>query len=114
MSTGSGRRCARTSAFVTLSVEREGGVNLAYLDTAGEGRRLVLLQHFRGHLDNWDPALIDERRVITFDSEGVGGSEGSVAHTVADTAAAALRSSPSRRAPSAEDRGPRTGRHDAT
>ena len=41
---------------------------------------LVLLQHFRGNLDNWDPALIDalaaDRRVVTFDNAGVGGSSG--------------------------------------
>ena len=33
---------------------------------------LVLLQHFRRNLDNWDPALIDAlaatRQVITFDN----------------------------------------------
>jgi pimeloyl-ACP methyl ester carboxylesterase len=56
---------------------------------------LFLLQHFRGNLDNWDPALIDElaahRRVITFDYEGVGGSEGRVANTVAAMARGALR-----------------------
>jgi len=41
---------------------------------------LVLLQHFRGNLDNWDPALIDAlasaRRVIAFDYTGVSGSTG--------------------------------------
>jgi hypothetical protein len=35
---------------------------------------LVLLQHFRGNLDNWDPALIDalasSRRVVTFARRG--------------------------------------------
>ena len=40
----------------------------------------MLLQHFRGNLDNWDPALIDAlastRRVVTFDNAGVGGSTG--------------------------------------
>ena len=45
---------------------------------------LVLLQHFRGNLDNWDPALIDalaaDRRVVTFDYPGVGGSTGETAH----------------------------------
>ena len=35
------------------------GIEYAYRD-AGEGPvPLVLLQHFRGNLDNWDPALID-------------------------------------------------------
>src|SRR5690348_5754677 len=50
------------------------GVDYAYRD-AGEGAvALVLLQHFRGNLDNWDPALIDAlasaRRVVTFDTPG--------------------------------------------
>jgi pimeloyl-ACP methyl ester carboxylesterase len=78
-----------------LRVRTEQGLSLAYRDTGGDGRPVVLLQHFRGNLDNWDPALIDElaasRRVITFDYEGVAGSEGVVAHTIAETAAGALR-----------------------
>ena len=38
------------------------GIDYAYRD-AGEGPvPLVLLQHFRGNLDNWDPALIDALR----------------------------------------------------
>jgi pimeloyl-ACP methyl ester carboxylesterase len=78
-----------------LRVRTEQGLSLAYRDTAGVGRPVVLFQHFRGNLDNWDPALVDElaasRRVITFDYEGVGGSEGVVAHTIAETAAGALR-----------------------
>ena len=59
-----------------------------YRDTGGgEGSApLVLLQHFRGALDNWDPALIDAlasaRRVITFDNTGVGGSTGTTPDTV--------------------------------
>jgi pimeloyl-ACP methyl ester carboxylesterase len=51
---------------------------------------LVLLQHFRGNLDNWDPALIDalseHRRVITFDNTGVGASTGRTPHTIAEMA----------------------------
>lgn len=47
---------------------------------------LVLLQHFRGNLDNWDPALIDalaaDRRVITFDNVGVAGTSGTTPNTV--------------------------------
>ncbi|MGF6885092.1 pimeloyl-ACP methyl ester carboxylesterase [Nocardia sp. GAS34] len=42
--------------------------------------------HFRGNLDNWDPALIDalaqHRRVIAVDYQGVGGSSGTPADTV--------------------------------
>jgi pimeloyl-ACP methyl ester carboxylesterase len=54
--------------------------------SAGRSSRLVLLQHFRGNLDNWDPALIDalaaSRRVVTFDSAGVGGSTGTTPDTI--------------------------------
>ena len=78
-----------------LSVKSAAGLSLAYRDTGGDGRPVVLFQHFRGNLDSWDPALVDElargRRVITFDYEGVGGSEGRVAHTIAETAAGALQ-----------------------
>ena len=53
-------------------VSAANGVDYAYRDT-GEGEvPLVLLNHFRGNLDNWDPALIDAlasaRRVVTFDN----------------------------------------------
>jgi pimeloyl-ACP methyl ester carboxylesterase len=61
------------------------GIEYAYRDL-GEGTPLVLLQHFRGNLDNWDPALIgalaSARRVITFDNTGVGGSTGATPSTM--------------------------------
>jgi pimeloyl-ACP methyl ester carboxylesterase len=48
---------------------------------------LLFLQHFRGSLDNWDPALLNgfakDRTVITFDNAGVGFSTGDVPDTVA-------------------------------
>jgi len=51
---------------------------------------LVLLQHFRGNLDNWDSALIDAlastRRVVTFDNAGVGGSTGTTPHVIGQMA----------------------------
>jgi pimeloyl-ACP methyl ester carboxylesterase len=51
---------------------------------------LVMLQHFRGNLDNWDPALTDalaaEREVILVDYAGVGSSTGEPSHTIASTA----------------------------
>jgi pimeloyl-ACP methyl ester carboxylesterase len=67
-------------------VSAANGIDYAYRET-GEGTvPLVLLQHFRGNLDNWDPALIDAlasaRRVITFDNAGVGGSAGTTPDTV--------------------------------
>ena len=62
------------------------GIDHAYRD-AGEGPvPLVLLQHFRGNLDNWDPALIDAlastRRVVAFDNAGVGGYGGTTPHVI--------------------------------
>jgi pimeloyl-ACP methyl ester carboxylesterase len=55
---------------------------------------LVLLQHFRGNLDSWDPALIDAlasgRRVVTFDNTGVGGSSGETPDTVGQMARDAI------------------------
>ncbi|MGW2161430.1 alpha/beta fold hydrolase [Nonomuraea sp. NPDC001699] len=70
-------------------VKADNGVAYAYRDT-GPGTAdtvpLVLLQHFRGNLDNWDPALVDalatSRRVIAFDNAGVGGSTGTTPNTV--------------------------------
>ena len=54
----------------------------------------MLLQHFRGNLDNWDPALIDAlaagRRVVTFDNAGVGGSSGTTPDTIEQMARDAI------------------------
>jgi pimeloyl-ACP methyl ester carboxylesterase len=51
---------------------------------------LLLLQHFRGNLDNWDPALTDalaaEREIILVDYPGVGSSTGEPSSTIAETA----------------------------
>ncbi len=57
------------------------GVDYAYRATgASDATPLLMLQHFRGNLDNWDPALIEAlapgRRVITFDNRGVAASSG--------------------------------------
>ena len=55
---------------------------------------LVMLQHFRGNLDNWDPALVDrlaqDREVILLDNRGVGGSTGVVPENVTTMARDAL------------------------
>jgi pimeloyl-ACP methyl ester carboxylesterase len=70
-------------------VRAANGIDYAYRDTGSTASGevpLVLFQHFRGNLDNWDPALIDAlapaRRVITFDNAGVGGSTGTTPGTV--------------------------------
>lgn len=79
----------------TKTVTIETGESIAYRETGRENLRpLVLLQHFRGSLDSWDPALIDglsaNRRVITFDNVGVAGSSGLTPGTVADMARGAI------------------------
>jgi pimeloyl-ACP methyl ester carboxylesterase len=71
------------------------GISYAYRST-GESIEtpLVLFQHFRGNLDNWDPALIDAlaigRPVITFDNRGVAGSSGTTPSTIAQMALDAI------------------------
>jgi pimeloyl-ACP methyl ester carboxylesterase len=84
------------SSLPNKLISAPSGVDYAYRDTGGGGggAPLVLLQHFRGNLDSWDPALIDAlapgRRVITFDNAGVGGSTGTTPDTVAQMARDAI------------------------
>jgi pimeloyl-ACP methyl ester carboxylesterase len=60
----------------------------------GPGLPLLLLQHFTGTLDNWDPAVTDPlatgREVILFDNAGVGRSTGEVPVTIAGMARHAI------------------------
>ena len=80
----------------TQTVEASNGVAYAYrrFGTSSDGVPVVFLQHFRGNLDNWDPALVDgiasEREVILVDNAGVGASTGRVPSTVAEMARDAL------------------------
>jgi pimeloyl-ACP methyl ester carboxylesterase len=83
------------SELASQLVSAANGVDYAYRDTGGEGGPpLVLLQHFRGNLDNWDPALIDAlapaRRVVTFDNAGVGASSGTTPDTIEQMARDAI------------------------
>jgi len=71
--------CA-TSCVDTRFVET-GGVRYAYrIVGSGEGPPLVMLNRFRGTMDEWDPAFIDalaaDRTVILFDNAGVARSSG--------------------------------------
>src|ERR1700724_1255508 len=72
---------ARAAAGVTYAYRRFGKAS----DVP-----LLMLQHFRGNIDNWDPAFTDalaaEREVILVDYAGVSSSTGLPAHTVAETA----------------------------
>jgi pimeloyl-ACP methyl ester carboxylesterase len=75
-------------------VETSSGTTLAYRDLGSGEVPLILLQHFRGNLDNWDPPLVEalakNRRVVTFDNTGVGGSTGQTPPTIAEMARDAI------------------------
>ena len=75
-------------------VSAANGIDYAYRQIGEVTPPLVLLQHFRGNLDNWDPALVDAlargRRVVTFDNAGVGGSTGTTPSTITQMARDAI------------------------
>ena len=86
-----------TDSYVTaqnLMVEAPNGISFAYRELGKGAVPVVLLQHFRGNLENWDPHLIDalaaNRRVLVFDNTGVGASTGATPHTIAEMAADAI------------------------
>jgi pimeloyl-ACP methyl ester carboxylesterase len=79
----------------TQKLSATNGIDYAYRVTGeSEATPLVALQHFRGNLDNWDPALVDAlargRRVITFDNRGVAASTGKTPNTIAQMAIDAI------------------------
>jgi pimeloyl-ACP methyl ester carboxylesterase len=85
LSTGANHNTAETQ-FVGAA-----GVEFAYRRFGrSSDLPLVMLQHFRGNLDNWDPALTDalaaEREVILVDYPGVGSSRGEFGPAIADAA----------------------------
>jgi len=67
-------------------ISAANGVEYAYRDTRSGPLPLILLQHFRGNLESWDPALVDAlaagRRVVAFDNVGVGGTSGTTQNSV--------------------------------
>jgi pimeloyl-ACP methyl ester carboxylesterase len=85
---------AQYSQLPNKLVSAANGINYAYRDAGESAVPLVLLQHFRGNLDNWDPALIDAlastRRVVTFDNVGVGGSTGATPSDIQQMARGAI------------------------
>ena len=65
-----------------------GGIRFAYRQLGpSTGTPLVLLQHFSGNIDAWDPAVVNtlaaDRPVIAFDNAGVGRSSGQTPDNVA-------------------------------
>src|SRR4051794_18066639 len=63
-------------------------------DAQTDALPLVMLQHFRGNLDSWDPLLVDglarDREVVLVDNRGVAGSTGAVPENVTDMARDAI------------------------
>jgi pimeloyl-ACP methyl ester carboxylesterase len=83
-----------TTANLSLEV---GDVSFVYRRFGNEqtdAPALAMLQHFRGNLESWDPALVDrlaqDREVILVDNRGVGGSTGVVPENVTTMARDAL------------------------
>src|SRR6266550_3974079 len=78
----------------TRRIAADNAIEYAYREL-GEGEvPLILLQHFRGNLDNWDPALMDalaaDRRVVAFDNVGVGATTGRTPNTIETMAHGAI------------------------
>ena len=71
------------------------GIRFAYRRLGpSTGTPLVLLQHFSGNIDSWDPAVVNalaaDRPVIAFDNAGVGRSTGQTPDNIAAMARDAL------------------------
>jgi pimeloyl-ACP methyl ester carboxylesterase len=77
-----------------LVMHAGNGIDYAYRELGTGTRPLVLLQHFRGNLENWDPPLVDalarERRVVAFDNVGIGATTGTTPNTMEQMAHDAL------------------------
>jgi pimeloyl-ACP methyl ester carboxylesterase len=64
------------------------GIRFAYRQLGpATGTPLILLQHFSGNIDAWDPAVVNalaaDRPVIAFDNAGVGRSTGQTPDSIA-------------------------------
>jgi pimeloyl-ACP methyl ester carboxylesterase len=70
------------------------GIAYAYREIGSSTVPLVLLQHFRGNLENWDAQLVDalaaQRRVVAFDNAGVGATTGTTPDTIEQMARDAI------------------------
>src|ERR1700739_3825159 len=62
------------------------GIEYAYREIGTGTVPLVLLQHFRGNLENWDPQLVDAlaapRRFVPFTNVGAGATTGTTPDTI--------------------------------
>jgi pimeloyl-ACP methyl ester carboxylesterase len=75
-------------------IHADTGIDYAYREIGTGTVPLVLFQHFRGNLENWDHRLVDalasRRRVIAFDNVGVGATTGTTPNTIEQMARDAI------------------------
>src|SRR5271169_768724 len=75
-------------------IHADNGISYACREIGTGAVPLVLLQHFRGNLENWDPRLVDalasQRRVVAFDNVGVGATSGTTPDTMEQMARDAI------------------------
>ena len=75
-------------------IRASNGIDYAHREIGSSTVPLVLLQHFRGNLENWDSQLVDalaaQRRVIAFDNAGVGATTGTTPDTIEQMARDAI------------------------
>jgi pimeloyl-ACP methyl ester carboxylesterase len=75
-------------------LQGDDGLDYRFREVGAGPVPMIVLPHFRGNLDSWDPALLDRlaatRRVVAFDNVGVGGTSGSTPHTVEQMAGDAI------------------------
>lgn len=75
-------------------IRADNGIDYAYREIGSGTVPLVLLQHFRGNLENWDHQLVDalasQRRVVAFDNVGVGATTGTTPNTIEQMARDAI------------------------
>jgi pimeloyl-ACP methyl ester carboxylesterase len=76
------------------AIHADNGIDYAYRELGASTVPLVLLQHFRGNLENWDPPLVDalgaQRRVVAFDNVGVAATTGTTPDTMEQMARDAI------------------------
>lgn len=83
----------KNNSYITSPTQKisVNGTNFTYRKTGDhQGIPIVLLNHLTGTLDNWDPRVVDglatQHTVITFNTRGVGSSEGKVPLTIEEMA----------------------------
>lgn len=80
------------NTVTTEHVVAANGVNFAYRRFGNpSGTPLVFINHYRGNLDTFDPAITDalagDREVVLFDNAGIGASTGTARDTLEGMAA---------------------------